>query len=1152
MKNIVLVMLLGIIIVNCGGGGSSSSSGGGSAPPVEDTIPDSFSFTAQSNIALGLTVDSNPITIRGINTASEIKVSGALYQVNGGAFTDEDGLVANGDVVVLRITAASELATEVAATLDIGGVTATFSVTTVTVSDSTPDSFVIHELTAAPLNVLVESQAVTPSGFNVPVAISIEGGEYAIAGNPFTAVEGILNPGQSVIVRHRSADEFTVANETTLTIGGIQAVFRSVTAPMDTTPDAFTFALQSSVPINTQVESASITITGINSPTNVSVVDGEYSIDGGPYTSDEGVVNPEQNVRVRHQSGGDFSVEIETQLTIGGVMGVFISQTIDPDTTPDPFSFAEKLDVEPNTLIVSDSVTIEGINQPATISIVDGLYAIGDGPFTDEAGTVSSGELVYVQHTSATGYSAARTTTLNVGGVTAEFTSMTWPIGTGFNQATGFDGEVYAAVEAVDNSGDIYVVGNFSSFNNRLSGGIIRLNADGSVDEAFVVNQGFSSVARVVLPVNDGSGDIYVGGSFREYNEVDSTGIIRLNADGSVDTDFDTDGTGFGSGNAVSDIAFATDNSGDIYVVGSIETYRGESTPGIVRLNSDGSIDENFNVGNGFNGDTLEVLTLNNGNSDIYVTTSATSYNDMAIAGLVRLNSNGTIDTGFNTGTGFNRLAISLALATDGSGDIYVGGYFDTYNDIESEGVLRLNPNGSIDSVYQANREIIDFGVRYLVNTNDGSGDLYVAGSFSGPAVEIKRINSDGSIDDTFSVGSGFDSRILNLSMLEGGQLFVAGQFFVYDEVSAKGLVLLNTDGTLDSRFHFPTGFNDSVRKIVVPDDGSANIYALGGFDFYRDQYVKGLVQLGSNGIETGSYSLADIVYSTPNDISPVGDGSGSLYVLAQEEFTSPSIVLRVDAQGNVDTGSTVTLESSGAHRVAAANDGTGDIYIAIQENSTSDLFIRRYNSDGTLDTNFFPVGSFDPYEFEFFQPAGTGGGIYIGGDFTSYAGQTHNRIIKLSSDGSVDENFNAGSGFNRDVLTLVPARDESGKIYVGGSFSQYQDMPVKGVVRLNSNGTLDTTFNADVVNVRVITLTEDNSGKLYVSNSSRNIQRIYPDGSMDESFNTGSGFDFTIYDIKVAKDGSDDVFVGGIFNRYQNTTVDYIVRLNPDGSLND
>jgi len=97
-------------------------------PP--DTTPDAFSFTDQTGLPPNAEVQSNEITVAGINGPAPISVVGGAYSIDGGAFTATAGTVANGARVRVRVTASISYSTTVSATLTIGGVSDTFSVTT--------------------------------------------------------------------------------------------------------------------------------------------------------------------------------------------------------------------------------------------------------------------------------------------------------------------------------------------------------------------------------------------------------------------------------------------------------------------------------------------------------------------------------------------------------------------------------------------------------------------------------------------------------------------------------------------------------------------------------------------------------------------------------------------------------------------------------------------------------------------------------------------------------------------------------------------------------------------------------------------------------------------------------------------------------------
>jgi uncharacterized delta-60 repeat protein len=197
----------------------------------------------------------------------------------------------------------------------------------------------------------------------------------------------------------------------------------------DLVPDAFTFTDQADVALDTQVTSNAITVAGITHPTPVAVQNGSYSIGcNSTYTTANGMVSATQTICVRHTSSASFATATETVLTIGGVSDTFTSTTLAGDTTPDAFAFTAQSNVSEGTSIRSNTVTIEGINSAAPISVTNGEYSLGcDATFTSAAGTITSGQTVCVRHISSNQPNTTVTTTLNVGGSTAAFASTTAP-----------------------------------------------------------------------------------------------------------------------------------------------------------------------------------------------------------------------------------------------------------------------------------------------------------------------------------------------------------------------------------------------------------------------------------------------------------------------------------------------------------------------------------------------------------------------------------------------------------------------------------------------------------------------------------------------------------------------------------------------------
>jgi hypothetical protein len=396
---------------------------------VQDTTPDAISFTAVTGAPLSTLVESNAQTIAGVSPAAPISIAGGEYQINGGAWTSAAGSVINGDQVRVRLLSSGLGLTEVVAQLTVGTLTVPFSVTT-GAADTSPDPINFAAQINVPLSTLVVSNTVTISGINAPTPISVIGGEYSIDGGAFTAVAGTVNNGQAVQVRQTSAATSETTTNAFLQVGDQNATFSVTTG--DTTPIQFTFTDVTGAPLNTLTTSNQITVFGITLPSPITITGGEYSIDSGLFTNAPGEVTNGQEVVVRQTSSPNFSTTTNTVLTIGGVSDTFSVTTLAADTTPDPFSFTPQVDVAFNAPIISNPVTITGINAATPISIVQVAgpvsaveYSIDGAAFTSAAGTVTNGQQVRVRVTSAGTPSTATAAQLNVGGVVANFTVTT-------------------------------------------------------------------------------------------------------------------------------------------------------------------------------------------------------------------------------------------------------------------------------------------------------------------------------------------------------------------------------------------------------------------------------------------------------------------------------------------------------------------------------------------------------------------------------------------------------------------------------------------------------------------------------------------------------------------------------------------------------
>ena len=282
-----------------------------------------------------------------------------------------------------------------------------------------------------------------------------------------------------------------------------------------------------------------------------------------------------------------------------------------------------------------------------------------------------------------------------------------------------------------------------------LEGGLVRFNLDGTKDTSFNIGTGFNGRVRNVKIDNINS-KIYVGGYFSMYNGSTQNRLVRLHMDGSLDTSFNI-GTGF-NGNIYT-IDLDTINQ-KIYVAGYFTTFQGSTQNRLIRLNMDGSKDNTFNIGTGFNGNVY-ALYLDTINQKIYVGGGFSTFNGTTQNRLIRLNMDGSKDTSFNIGTGFNFNVYAINIDTINQ-KIYVGGDFDTFNGLIQNALVRLNMNGSKDTSFNIGTGFNNSNNINNIIIDNINSKIYVGGWFTiynnQQQKYIARLNMDGSKDNTFNI----------------------------------------------------------------------------------------------------------------------------------------------------------------------------------------------------------------------------------------------------------------------------------------------------------------------------------------------------------------------------------------------------------------
>lgn len=187
------------------------------------------------------------------------------------------------------------------------------------------------------------------------------------------------------------------------------------------TVNQFLFAPQTGKPLSTLIQSNSISILGNEIAVPISITGGQYSINGGVFTSATGTVNAGDIVQVEVMSSSADSTPESCTLTVSTTSATFTVTTI-----PFTFAFTPQIGVTPSTNIVSNTITYSGPSE--AISITGGQYSINGGGFTTAPGTVNNGDTVVVEVMSSSSNNVSTSCTLTIGGVSEAFTVTTYSL----------------------------------------------------------------------------------------------------------------------------------------------------------------------------------------------------------------------------------------------------------------------------------------------------------------------------------------------------------------------------------------------------------------------------------------------------------------------------------------------------------------------------------------------------------------------------------------------------------------------------------------------------------------------------------------------------------------------------------------------------
>lgn len=662
---------------------------------------------------------------------------------------------------------------------------------------------------------------------------------------------------------------------------------------------------------------------------------------------------------------------------------------------------------------------------------------------------------------------------------------------------------------------------------------ILRLNQNGSIDTTFTATE----VVQTTNTLMDLDGDV-VGITFQPDGKIivalyysQTTPLLRLFADGGVDSSFPAvQLTGGTSSLALNTPLVQPD--GKIIIYGSFTSVNGISLPlGAARLNADGSVDTSFQPSDftisSFIFPQAAALQsdgkiLLGGRFTVSASFAANPTGRTANLPIVRLNTNGSADQSygyFNPPAGTIFRIRDLALQNDGKAV--------ATNSTAERSVFRFLANGALDTSFA--RPMFVYRLQPTVTTGpvqialQGDGKILVAGSFTDindgsplndSSYGIVRLNANGTVDPSFvtihktglnDYPTSFDRLIAPFTLIGFRNVSPSGETAL-----PIGLGRLSPDGSLDPNFHpfSSTRYSDFVLT------GFTRL-ASGKFAFFGrspnpDNLTVGL--LSPDGFEDTTFNSnqmffgIDAVYALPDGGALVGSSNAQSLVdlipplqradsaLARDEtFALDSSIL--SRQVEREQGILFRLYLS-SRLLAVQRDGK----IIFEYLAADDFHVVRLNSDGTIDSTFpeqiftaydlredFPF-VFDPFVGSILQPPDGAFSatptitdavvlpddrVILAGHFTSYGNTPARGLVRLNADGTVDSTFQIGGGAQWTQTTessnFFPSVEQiepqsNGRLLIAGTFEAFNGTPAPGIASLNADGSVDTSFVAPAI----------------------------------------------------------------------------------------
>ncbi len=567
-----------------------------------------------------------------------------------------------------------------------------------------------------------------------------------------------------------------------------------------------------------------------------------------------------------------------------------------------------------------------------------------------------------------------------------------------------------------------FVGGRFTTINGQPRRRIARLvGGNLNLDPTFVP-PALSGFVDTLAVQRDGK--LLVGGSSLRVTGNEAP-VLRLNADGSLDTSFAFEGAG--NNDSVNSIAVLS--NGKILVGGFMALGH------VARLHPDGSRDTSF-VPPALNQSVREIAVQPDGRVLVVGNFSSVALRDRVI----RLNEDGSLDAGF--ASLLSPFGTVTTVAVQANGGVVIGGAFTDVTGLPRLRLARISYRGQLDD--RLNASFTGGPVEVVAAQPDGK--LLVGGGFSHVNGQLRpylaRINVSGSLDASFAAAPNNDVRAI--AVLGDRSVLIAGAFNQVNSSARLRIAKLTSSGVLDPNFQVDVG-NGTLHTLALQDDG--RILIGGGFTSIDGSARQGIARLNADSsLDTSFVPLPLSNFTRVRAISVRADDvfqapAGTIYLGGETDGTNR--LERLTANGGLD-GSFFRINTSTVFSIVSSGFGQVN-YGAISGANTCGRFLSTTTGTGPncLASPDLPVLSF---------VRSVGFDYFAGGAFTTLSGIAHPGLVQIVTAGApaqLSDDFDFPiTGGTATVNSLQLQAD--GKLIVAGDFTAVGGQARTSIARIS------------------------------------------------------------------------------------------------------